>query len=69
MDAYSVSYTSPSRRNSSRIYQDLQTIRLQSLVQLDPEQLIRSLEILRESGNVSLDGVPVSVCCPSDLQL
>ncbi|KAH8911692.1 amine oxidase [Coniochaeta sp. PMI_546] len=49
MDAYSVSYTSPSRRNSSRIYQDLKTIRLQSIVQLEPEQLICSLQALQES--------------------
>lgn len=53
MDAYSVSYTSPSRRNSSRIYQDLKTIRLQSLVQLEPEQLVRSLQILQQTGDVS----------------
>ncbi|KAH8687593.1 hypothetical protein BGZ60DRAFT_522243 [Tricladium varicosporioides] len=30
MDAYSISYTTPSRRNSSRIYQDLATCRLSS---------------------------------------
>jgi hypothetical protein len=53
MDAYSVSYTSPSRRNSSRIYQDLKTIRLHSIVQLEPEQLIRSLQVLQETGDVN----------------
>lgn len=52
MDAYSVSYTSPSRRGSSRIYQDLKTIRLHSIVQLEPDQLIRSLQILSEAGGV-----------------
>ncbi|KAK8089263.1 amine oxidase [Apiospora hydei] len=35
MDAYSISYTSPSRRNSSRIWQDLKTCRLHSIVELD----------------------------------
>ncbi|KND88332.1 putative polyamine oxidase 4 [Tolypocladium ophioglossoides CBS 100239] len=35
MDAYSICYTSPSRRNSSRIYQDLRSVRLSSLPALD----------------------------------
>ncbi|KAK6864309.1 hypothetical protein PG990_006256 [Apiospora arundinis] len=35
MDAYSISYTSPSRRSSSRIWQDLKTCRLHSIVELD----------------------------------
>ncbi|POR37256.1 Putative polyamine oxidase 4 [Tolypocladium paradoxum] len=35
MDAYSMCYTSPSRRNSSRIYQDLRSVRLSSLPALD----------------------------------
>lgn len=35
MDAYSISYTSPSRRNSSKIYQDLRSIRLHSLTDVD----------------------------------
>lgn len=36
MDAYSICVTSPSRRNSSRIYQDLRSIRLHSLADTDP---------------------------------
>ncbi|KAK7908217.1 amine oxidase [Apiospora marii] len=35
MDAYSISHTSPSRRDSSRIWQDLKTCRLHSIVELD----------------------------------
>ena len=43
MDAYSICCTSPSRRNSSKIYQDLRSIRLHSLVDLDQDQLLRKL--------------------------
>ncbi|PNY25149.1 polyamine oxidase 4 [Tolypocladium capitatum] len=35
MDAYSICYTSPSRRNSSRIYQDLRSVRPSSIPTLD----------------------------------
>jgi hypothetical protein len=35
MDAYSISYTSPLRRNSSKIYQDLRLHYLHSLTRSD----------------------------------
>jgi len=34
MDAYSISLASPSRRNTSRIYQDLRAIRTQNVLGL-----------------------------------
>ncbi|KAI8219785.1 hypothetical protein K4K55_011940 [Colletotrichum sp. SAR 10_96] len=44
MDAYSVSYHSPSNRSTSRIYQDLESCRLQSLLGIGQEKLLlRSL--------------------------
>lgn len=56
MDAYSVSYTSPSRRNSSRIYQDLKTIRLHGITQLEPDQLVEALRMMGETSNVISPG-------------
>lgn len=52
MDAYSISYTSASRRNSSRMYQDLRTIRLDSIVELDPCQLRKALTAMDENNLV-----------------
>ncbi|KAF6844039.1 flavin-containing amine oxidoreductase [Colletotrichum musicola] len=44
MDAYSVSFTSPANRGTSRIYQDLESCRLQSLFGFGQERLLlRSL--------------------------
>lgn len=54
MDAYSISCTSPSRRHSSRIYQDLRAIRPHGIAALDPGQLLKSMN--------AMDG-SVQVCC------
>ncbi|KZL68581.1 flavin containing amine oxidoreductase [Colletotrichum incanum] len=44
MDAYSVSYTSPNNRSTSRIYQDLESCRVQSLLGTGRDKLLlRSL--------------------------
>ncbi|KAH7011494.1 hypothetical protein EDB80DRAFT_876157 [Ilyonectria destructans] len=61
MDAYSISYTSPSRRNSSRIYQDLRSIRLTSLVDLDQDQLLKkfaTMEGLKQRTKGDLGSKP-----------
>lgn len=50
MDAYSISYTSPSRRNSSRIYRDLRSIRLHSL---DTSRLARKLSTMAKASPTS----------------
>lgn len=55
MDAYSVSFTSSSRNNSSRrIYQDLKTVHWLSMGvgQLDPNQIARSLGVMDETLEV-----------------
>ena len=55
MDAYSVSFTSSSRNNSSRrIYQDLKTVHWLSMgvSQLDPNQIARSLGVMDETLEV-----------------
>lgn len=44
MDAYSVSFTSPDHRSTSRIYQDLESCRVQSLFGTGRDKLLlRSL--------------------------
>jgi hypothetical protein len=43
MDAHSVSFTSPAERQQSRIYQDLEACGLRRLVNIDQDQLRKSL--------------------------
>ncbi|KAK7431766.1 hypothetical protein QQZ08_001706 [Neonectria magnoliae] len=58
MDAYSICYTSPSRRNSSKIYQDLRSIRLHSLGQDQLMKKLTTMEVSEQRNKAGLTSKP-----------
>ena len=54
MDAYPISFTPTSRRNSSRIYQDLASVRLHSVVDLDQNEICKVLSKMASPDRVCL---------------
>ncbi|PHH75342.1 hypothetical protein CDD82_4484 [Ophiocordyceps australis] len=61
MDAYSISYTSLSRRNSSKIYQDLRSVRLASIPLLDSDHImskLAALDAFAEHRDLECDAQP-----------